>query len=368
MTPSLTHGLEHPNLHGADALSDALAASLSGFSGAILVRQAETDLLCRAYGLANRTWSVENRTDTRFRIASVGKLFTAVAVLQLVQAGRLTLATRVPEALDLTGTTIPPEATVFHLLTMTSGIADWCDEYSPTFDADWAQFRREYPLYLFRSDADYLPVFAHRPPSGPVGERHRYNGAGFLLLGLLIERITGMSCFDYVRQHVFTPAGMTATDFLDLDEVAPGVAEGYVPSGSKEGHGCPWRKNIYATTAGPAADGGATSTLEDLARFVLALRTGSLLRPELAQAMTSAQVVQDPENPRGCYGFGCYVLLDGEGETLRWGHTGEEEGVSCRLWFYPKQDITVAVLGNQSACAGKVSLAVQDWILGASRD
>src|SRR5512145_3128877 len=115
------------------------------FAGAVLVRQGETDLLRRAYRNANRTWKIKNRPETRFRIASVGKMFTAAAVLQLIEAGRLTFDTRVTECLGLAGTKIPPEATVRHMLTMTSGIADWSNEESENFDAEWAQFCREHP-------------------------------------------------------------------------------------------------------------------------------------------------------------------------------------------------------------------------------
>lgn len=344
----------------------AQRARQNEFSGAVLVRQGETDLFQRAYGFANRTWKVKNRPTMRFRIASVGKMFTAAAILQLIEAGNLSLETRVSDYLDLAGTKIPPVVTVYHLLTMTSGIADWSNEESETFEADWAQFCRNHPLYLFRCDADYLPVFARLEPYGSVGEKHRYNGAGFMLLGLLIEKITGQTYFDAIRQRIFAPASMTDTDFLDLDDVVPNVAEGYVPVLDDDEKITGWMKNYYATTAGPAADGGATSTLEDLARFSEALRGGKLVAPELVHQMTAPQVVESDDNYLGFqwrYGFGCFVLLDEAGETVRWGHTGEEEGVSCRLWYYPKHDATVVILGNQSSCAGQISRDIQEWVL-----
>jgi CubicO group peptidase (beta-lactamase class C family) len=335
------------------------------FSGAVLIRQGETDLFCHAYGLANRTWMVKNRPDTRFRIASIGKMFTAVAILQLIKSGQLTLETRVLECLGLEGTKIPSATTVYHLLTMTSGIADWCNEESEHFREEWEQFCRDYPLYLFRRDADYLPVFANLAPYGPLGEKFRYNGAGFMLLGLMIEKISGQPYFDYVRQHVFVPVGMTGTDFLALDDVVSYVAEGYVPVKDENEHIIGWKKNYYFTTAGPAADGGVTSTLEDLARFARALRQGQLVSSELARAMVSPQVVEDPDNHLGFqwrYGFGCFVLLDGTGQVVRWGHTGEEDGISCRLWHYPQQEVDVVILGNLSSCAGKISREVQEMV------
>lgn len=343
------------------------------FSGVVLVQHSDnagtggsSEVFCGAYGEANRTWKVKNRPTTRFRIASVGKMFTAVAILQLIEAGKLSLETRVLDALELTGTRLPAELTVFHLLSMTSGIADWIDEDADDYDEEWAQFCRQHPLYLFHSDADYLPIFTPLAPYFPLGERFRYNGAGFMLLGLLIEKISGQSYFEYVRRQVFARAGMSETDFSELDEVLPNVAEGYVPVLDANEKVTGWKKNYYRATIGPAADGGATSTLADLLRFSQALRQGELIGPKLVHAMTSAQAVQDEKDEQGCqwgYGFGCFVMLDEKKQVLRWGHTGEEDGVSCRLWHYPQQEITVVILGNQSLCAGKISSEIHRLVM-----
>jgi CubicO group peptidase (beta-lactamase class C family) len=336
------------------------------FSGAVLVRHGKTDLFRRAYGFANRTWKVKNRPETRFRIASVGKMFTAAAIMQLVEAGKLSLDTHVVEYLDLRRTKLPPEATVYHMLTMTSGIADWINEAAEDFQAEWEQFCREHPIYAFRRDADYLPVFSQLESYGPVGEKFRYNGAGYMLLGLMIEKASGLSYFDYVRQNIFVRAGMLDTDFLDLDDVHPKVAEGYVPIKDENDAITGWRKNIYSTTAGPAADGGATSTLEDLHRFSLALREGKLCSKEWAEMMLTPKVIEDENNFAGyqCrYGFGCFILLDSNSQVFRWGHTGEEDGVSCRLYYYPIHNLDVVVLGNQSSCASKVMADIHESIM-----
>jgi CubicO group peptidase (beta-lactamase class C family) len=335
------------------------------FSGAVLVRQGKTDLFRRAYGFANRTWNLKNRPETRFRIASVGKMFTAVAVMQLVEAGKLSLDTRIVEFLDLKGTRLPSEATVYHMLTMTSGIADWINEAAEDFNAEWQKFCREHSVYAFRRDADYLPVFSQMEPYGPVGEKFRYNGAGYMLLGLMIEKASGLSYFDYVRRNIFVRAGMLDTDFVDLDDVQPNVAEGYIPIRDGNGAITGWRKNIYSTTAGPAADGGATSTLEDLHRFTLALREGKICGQKWAEMMLTPKVVEDEnhfENYQSRYGFGCFILLDSYSRVFRWGHTGEEDGVSCRLFYYPTLNLEVVILGNQSSCAGKVLMDIHELI------
>jgi CubicO group peptidase (beta-lactamase class C family) len=182
-------------------------------------------------------------------------------------------------------------------------------------------------------------------------------------LGLMIEKATGQSYFDYIRQNIFARADMTQTDFIDLDDVHSKVAEGYVPLKNTDGAVTGWKKNIYSTTAGGAADGGSTSTLDDLIRFSQALRDGKLCSKELVESMLTPKVIAD-ENPRWRYGFGCFILLDEQEQILRWGHTGEEDGVSCRLLYYPKQKLDAVILGNQSSCAGKVARDIHELICG----
>ena len=339
-------------------------ASQDQFSGAVLLRKGRADLLCRAYGLANRSWNIKNTTQTRFRIASVGKLFTAVAVLQLIDAGKVSLSTRVAAYLGLRETRIPDEVSVYHLLTMTSGIADWINENAEDFGAEWSQFCRDHPLYLLRRDADYLPIFSPLEPYAPVGQKFCYSNSGFILLGLVIEKASGFSYFDYVRQNVFRPAGMLQTDFLDLDDVSPNVAEGYIPIRGPDHELKGWRKNIYSTTAGSAADGGSTSTLDDLARFSRALRTGKLLAPASVEAMLTPKVDASVEGPGWMYGFGCFIMLGEDGKVVRWGHTGEEDGVSCRLDYYPAQKLDVVILANQGSCAGRAAADIHEVVMG----
>jgi CubicO group peptidase (beta-lactamase class C family) len=332
------------------------------FSGAILIGRGKTDLFRRAYGFANRTWNIRNTPETRFRIASVGKMFTAAAILQLIEARKINLDTRVVEWLDLKETKLPHEATVYHFLTMTSGIADWINEDAEDFNAEWEKFCRENPLYLLRRDADYLPIFSQLEPYGAVGEKFRYNNAGYILLGLMIEKATGLSYFDYVRQNIFARAGMTQTDFIDLDDVHLNVAEGYVPIKDENGNVITWRKNIYSTTAGGAADGGSTSTLDDLVRFSRALCRGKLCSKESVQSMLTPKVDAGNEGLNWMYGFGSFILLDDDEQIIRWGHTGEEDGVSCRLLYYPMHKLDVVILGNQSSCAGKISRDIHELI------
>lgn len=334
------------------------------FSGVVCLWQADEPLLAHACGLAHRGWQIANRLDTRFRLASVSKMFTAVAILQIIDQNKLSLTTPIAKLIDLSQTTIPANVTVYHLLTMSSGIADWFEE-SENWEAEWAALCREQPLYLLHGNADYLPLFSQKPPNFAAGERYQYNNAGYILLGLAIEALTGQSYFDYIRQHIFAPAQMTQADFIALDAIAPSMAEGYISQEDDESAQKTWRKNIYSTTPEAAADGGAVATAVDLWQFSTALRNGRLLSPTSTQAMLKPHVSQSDEPMSGYlwqYGFGNEFVFRTTGELLRWGHTGEEDGVSCRLYHYPAQALDVIILGNQSWCAGSLGWELHDLI------
>lgn len=334
------------------------------FSGVVRVQQDEDVWFQRAYGQANRAFRVRNRLNTGFRVASVSKMFTAVAVLQLVDAGKLSLESRAVDRLDLHHTRIPAEVTVSHLLTMTAGIADWFEE-SGDWAAAWEALKSSHPIYRLRTNRDYLDVFANREPVNPVGSGHQYSNSSYILLGLLIEAASGESYFDYVRRCVFAPAGMEHSGFFALDEVVEGMAEGYEPALDANGKVAGWKRNIYETTPIGAGDGGAVSTADDLVRFLKTLRAGRLLSSEMTAAMLTPQVSEMNERFRGyewLYGYGNAFLRDDAGRVVRWGHPGEESGVSCRLFHYPQADVDVVILGNQSDCAREVGWWVHDWI------
>jgi CubicO group peptidase (beta-lactamase class C family) len=347
---------------------DRQLETLADFSGAIRIQQGGRELYRGSFGLANRAWQVNNDQETRFRVASVSKMFTAVAVLQLVDQGRFGLDEPIGTMLDLAATTVPAEVTVEQLLTMTSGIADWFDE-SGDWASNWAELIRSHPIYLLRRNEDYLPLFAGKPPLYAPGERHLYNNSGYLLLGMLIERVTGEAYFDYVCGHVFEPAGMHGAGFVALDDVEPRVAEGYLPVINADGPVTGWKRNIYSTTPAAAADGGAVCTAADLTAFNQALRGGLLLGPQSTGRMLTPQVSQQDERTRGytwMYGYGIMFILDDHGTVVRWGHTGEEDGVSARLYHYPGLDVDVAILGNHSWCAGKLAWEIHDALIGAA--
>jgi CubicO group peptidase (beta-lactamase class C family) len=310
-----------------------------GYSGVAVITRAGVTEFEGCYGLANRADAVPIRVGTRFGLASVTKMFTAVAVVDLIRRGLVGFDTPVVGVLppDRRPATLRPDVTVRHLLTHTSGIADYAEEDGPA-DLDYAALWVDRPCYRMLRPADFLPMFGDRPPYRGPGQRFQYSNAGYIVLGLLLEELAGQPYVEAVTRAVFEPAGMTASGFFALDEVRPDVAVGYLPPSEP---GRPWRSNIYSIPVVGGADGGAFSTAADLDRFLRAYDDGSLVGPELRDVMLT------PHTPvEDGLAMGCGVILYGEGRTRRFGHGGGDPGVGALIQRLPALDADAIALCN----------------------
>ncbi len=337
--------------HGSDsaASGDRIRALLadhaagSRFSGVCLVTRGDETLVHEAHGLAHRGFGVPNTVHTRFDIASVTKVFTAAAILQLIEAGAITLDTTVMPFIGVSGTRIADDVTVFHCLTHTSGIADDADEEAGEVYEDLFVDR---PNYAIRETADFLPQFANKDPVFAPGRGVRYNNCAFVLLGLVIERATGMSYRDYVREHVFARAGMTGADFCAMDGVHQDMAEHYKRI-DHDGDRVEWRKNIYSYPPIGSPDGGATVTALDLERFTRAVTSGRLMGASESQLFQRPHVlVRQGQDDRLMNGFAFEFRVALDGQVRRMHKEGANAGVSSLLVRYPPNDLTVILLAN----------------------
>lgn len=335
------------------------------FSGVVRIQQRNQVCYEGAFGFANRTWEIKPTLETKFRVASLSKNFTAVVIGQLIDEGALRLTDPVTEILELSDTKIAETVTIEHLLTHTSGIGDYFDEMNAS-DEDWFTLWRDKPIYEMKDLEDYFQMFKDKTQNFQPGLRFQYCGAGYILLGMVIEKLTGHDYREVIRTHVFERLGMKDTVFLNNEDVAVGVADGYEPETDTSGKVVGWKKNIYTMTPSPSADGGATSTLADLIRFNQGLREGELLSPEMTELFMKPHVVdQNSDGFRGYrwkYGFANWFLLQNN-QVVRMGHTGEEFGVSARLYYYPQEDLDVALLGNQGFCTGALGWRVHELIV-----
>ena len=313
-----------PRLKEAEALSALTAranelAKKDEFSGVVLVAKHGQILLQKAWGLANREAKTPATLDTRFRLGSMNKMFTAVATLQLVEAGKLSLDDTIGKILpEYPNKDVASKVTVRHLLTHTGGTGDI---FGPDFDKN---------RLTLREHSDYVKLYGSRGPDHEPGAEFRYSNYGFVLLGALIEKVTGMSYYDYVRSHIFQPAGMTSTDSLTEAEAVPNRSVGYMkgPGG--------WTPNTDTLPWRGTAAGGGYSTAGDLLRFASALESGKLIsKASLAAATT-------PHKEDYGYGFG----INEEGPQKSYGHGGGAPGMNGDLRIFPQSGYVVISLSN----------------------
>jgi CubicO group peptidase (beta-lactamase class C family) len=296
---------------------------LSDFSGVLSVRRGDEVLGEWCTGYADRTCRSPNAPDTRFGLASGTKTFTAATVLSLVDEGRLTLATT---ARDILGEDLPliaADVTVDHLLTHTSGIGDYLDEEID----DLAPLSR--PAQEIASTPDYLPMLAGFPTKFRAGERFSYCNGGYVVLAVIVERVTGRAFAEEVARRVFAPAGMAASGFPRSDLLPPGTATGYLDDG---------RTNVFELPVMGSGDGGAHADAGDLHRFWRALVGGGILSERGLMRLTEA-VTPDADDGRG-YGRGIWLA---DGELIL---SGSDHGVTAMSRHDPATGITVTALAN----------------------
>jgi CubicO group peptidase (beta-lactamase class C family) len=309
---------------------DTKAAELTSknkFSGDLLVARSGKIVLQKSYGLADREKHIANTADTRFRIGSMNKMFTATAILQLVGNGKIDLAAPLGKYLpDYPNKDVATKVTIRHLLTHTGGTGD-------IFTPDYDKHRLE-----TRELTDYVKLYGSRGLQFEPGSKWAYSNYGFLLLGIVVQKVSGMSYYDYVRTHIFLPAGMHDTDSLPESETIANRSVGYL---RKDGA---WVNNVDTLPWRGTSAGGGYSTVGDLFRFAGALSSGKLIKPELFAQMTSKQAGAAQMPAGEGYGFGMMVSEEPQGK--RFGHGGGAPGMNGELRVYPRTNTIIAVLAN----------------------
>ena len=287
------------------------------FSGAALVAKDGEVLFANAYGQADRERGIPNTLETRFRIGSMNKMFTAVATLQLVEEGELALDDPVGKHLRAyPNKEVASKVTVRHLLTHTGGTGDI---FGPEFDRNRLQLREH---------SNYVKLYGSRPPNFEPGARFEYSNYGFVLLGAIIEAVSGESYYDYVREHVFAPADMTSSDSLPESEDVPNRSVGYM----RPYFGSAWQPNTDWLPWRGTAAGGGYSTVGDLARFADALTSHELLSPSSTELLITGKVALVPGIS---YAFGFEDSRDASGNG--WvGHGGGAPGMNGDLQDLPE--------------------------------
>jgi CubicO group peptidase (beta-lactamase class C family) len=286
------------------------------FNGVVSVSKNGKSLFKTAYGYADLPNKRPNQTDTKFGTASAGKAFVAVGIMKLVEEGRISLTDKIGDLLGFDLKAISKDITVEQLLNHTSGIPDYFDEY--VMD-DYAELWAESPSYNFRRSSDLVPLFIDKPMMYTPGEKFQYNNTGYVVLGLIIEEVTGTPFDNYLSGVVFEPCDMKNTGYYELDRLPANCANAYIHDEEKD----EYYTNIFSIEAKGSGAGGCFTTVDDVERFWTRLFEGVIVSKNAVKEMTSLQA-ENPEEEQA-YGFGFW--LGGDGNNIPF-FQGADPGVS----------------------------------------
>jgi CubicO group peptidase (beta-lactamase class C family) len=334
-----------------DQLISRLAAG-DHFSGTVLVKRRNHTALSRSHGMANRDAEIPNGPDTRFALGSITKLFTSVAVAQLVQAGDVAYHERLGAYLDGFRAEVAENVTIHQLLTHTSGMGDfyrvpgYVDESRGWETAE--DVLGGTMTYIRNSELEYAP-------------RASYSNSGYVVLGAIVQEVSGRSYYDYVRDHVFEAAGMTGAAFVTRPERLEdtGIARSYetLPSGERADS-----IDKQAFIGLPA--GGSYANADDLVAFENALLGDDLLEAPHTHIVLSPKTPVPSEPGEVTFGTYASVATLAGGQWAFGAHGGSTEGVSADLDWYPDSDWVVVVLSNYQDATDEITTRARELIVG----
>lgn len=325
------------------------------FSGVGLLKSHDEIVYTEAFGYAHKGWGIKNKVDTRFDTASITKLFTATAILKIIDEGGISLDDRILDIVDVGKTSLSDEVTIYHLLTHTSGIGDDADEEA---GEEYEDLFVNNPNYSIRRTSDFLPQFKNKPKNFDPGESCRYNNVAYVLLGLAIEKVTGQSYREYVSENIFHALNMNDTAFLSMDGINENCAEGY-----KRTEDGKWAKNIYSYPPIGSPDGGAFTTVFDLEKFIQGVKSEDFLSRELTEALLTPKVLYNQyEEFKEMMGFGFEFRVDEDDNVLSINKDGVNAGVAGILDHSPRENQTLIILANQDCNVWKLLAEIRGII------
>ncbi len=297
--------------------------------GIIYVRHNGTVTRHQPIGYRDIANELTNDQATSFGTASAGKVFVAVAVLRLIEQGRLHLEDTLEHVLKDVPGRLDPSTTLFELLTHTSNVPDYCDEDEvPDYELLW----QDLPNYRIRTGRDLLPLFVDKPPLHTRRGIFHYNNSAFVLLGLVLEEATGEPLDKHLHDTIFAPLGMTRTGYHELDRLPANCANGYIIDADES-----WRTNIYSIDAKGSGAGGAFTNPTDIALFWDGLFDGTLLGAAMLRQMLYPHVFEEHFG----YGLGIWLYPDGTPNFV-----GEDPGVTFISSFNHSDDLLITVISN----------------------
>lgn len=314
-------------------------AELDMFSGSVLVAKNGEVIYEGSFGEANKDHHVLNRLDTRFNIGSIGKTFTAVSIMQLVEAGKLQLTDPLGKFLQDFPFPEKDTITIHHMLTHSSGLGDYLEhkDYS----------RR---MATLRKIEDALPLVYDQKPEFPAGERFQYSNSGFLVLGAIIEKVSGLPYPEYIQEYIFQPLRMKESCIAFEEEILPNRSIGYTKNWDET-----YTANVLSIPPACSA-GGLRTTVRDLLKFDQALYGSTLLSEESKTKMFS------PSRLRPTYAYG-WEVKEYHGNRFV-GHSGGAGGVEAFFYRFIDSGYTLITLSNYDGGNGQVCSGIEAILFG----
>ncbi len=315
-------------------------SNLDLFSGSILIAKGSDILYQDAKGEASKRFHVKNNLETKFNLGSMNKMFTSVAILQLVERNLIALEDPVSKYVDETWlpTEITSKINIHHLLSHTSGLGSY-------FNEDFWNGSRA----LFRNINDFKPLVKEDSLAFEPGEEYRYSNTGMLLLGVIIQEATKQDYFEYVASNIFRPTHMFNTNSYEMDQPVENLAIGYEPADNAYG----WINNLYkhVIKGGPA--GGGFSTVGDLHKFAVALVNEKLVSKKLLDMLWT-------DHSNEGYGYGFEINQSASGKVV--GHSGGFPGLNANLDIFLDNGYVVVVMSNYDGAASPLAKNVYHLI------
>lgn len=313
-------------------------ARKDSFSGVVLLALKDKILYEGTFGMASKEYNVPVNFQSRFDLASLGKTFTGIGIAQLAEQGKIKFDDPVAKHLPGIPANLTKGITIHHLLTHTSGLGSY-----------WKQEFHESNHARFRALKDYLPLIEKDTLLFKPGSKWGYSNSGYLLLGLLIEKVTGQSYYDYTRENIFTKAGMNASDFLETDAVNKNVANSYTKH-NRYRPGKSYSPTYFLAPVKGSSAGGAFSTAEDLLKFSNAITNFRLLNKEYTYLVMAGKAAYDRPERRKKYAYGFAEQFVNNKRIVF--HDGGANGISTQMDIFPGTGYTVIVLSNYDAPSG----------------
>ncbi|MCK4975389.1 MAG: beta-lactamase family protein [Anaerolineales bacterium] len=318
------------------------------FSGVVLIAKDGEPIFERAYGIANRNFDVPNQLDTKFNLGSMNMMFTAVAILQLVEQGLISVDDKIIEHIPgYPNQEVADLVTIHQLLTHTSGMMDFISQ-------EWREISKD----QIREIDDYLPFFVSKRLLFEPGTQSSYSNAGFIVLGMIIEQATGQTYFAYVKENIYQPCGMANTDSFEVDRVVPNIAIGYAGNIRHYGE---LASNVYWLPFKGSSAAGGYSTAGDMLKFSNCLLNHQLLSPEFTDILLEDKVNSPIPGMEGNYAYGFGVHMINNRRVV--GHGGILPGVCSNLDIFIDLGYTVVVLSNSSYDCIRVILKIRETLL-----